>query len=228
MQRSWRAGWTHCRSTWTRHHARPRTASPSPSLGTLRNAQALNELVALRHLSIHNLFGMTAADRPSPARLKHLDALFLHSVPADYASAARKAWTPEIVHGTNLEVSSPRKPGWVAENRDNPLREWDGRPNISSARYKKAVAQYAITRAAVLAALSRGDGAAQLEAIGRDYGQAFNRLDGSRNPFIETVEREELFDALTATVNYAEATLGHTFPPVRAHLIGGLEAVRDW
>jgi hypothetical protein len=182
------------------------------NLGTLRNAR----------------FGMTAAQRPNPARLTHLDALFLHSVPADYARAVRKAWTPEIGHGTHLDVSRPRQPGWVAENRDNPLREWDGRPHISSARYKKAVAQYGITRADVVAALSRGHDVAQLEALGRDYGEAFNRLDGSRNPFIETVEREELFDVLAATVTYAEATLGRAFPQAREHLIDGLETVRDW
>jgi hypothetical protein len=80
----------------------------------------------------------------------------------------------------------------------------------------------------VVAALSRGDDAAQFEAIGRDYGEAFNRLDGSRNRFIETDEREELFEALTATVAYAEATLGRTFPQIREHLIDGLETVRDW
>jgi hypothetical protein len=80
----------------------------------------------------------------------------------------------------------------------------------------------------VVAALSRDHDAAQLEALGRDYGEVFNRLDGSCNQFIETVEREELFEALAASVSYAETTLGRAFPQAREHLVDGLETVRDW
>jgi hypothetical protein len=197
-------------------------------LGTFENADALNELGSLKGLLVANLFGMRAVDCPRPTSLEHLDSLWVYSVPAEYASAVRRAWTPEILNGTDLRVTSPRNPGWVAENRDNPLRDWDGREHISSGRYKKAVVQYRATRAAVLDALSNERVDVQLGLIGRAYGEAFNRLDGSRNHFIETEEREELFAALLATVDFAEATLGREFPDARGQLKEGLESVRSW
>jgi hypothetical protein len=64
--------------------------------------------------------------------------------------------------------------------------------------------------------------------LGRRFGEAFNRLDGTRNPFIETEEREELFEALNAIVDDAEAEYGRTFDATRQHLIAGVESVRHW
>jgi hypothetical protein len=55
-----------------------------------------------------------------------------------------------------------------------------------------------------------------------------NQLDGRRNPFIETEEREELFEALNDIVDAAEAEHGRTFDTARQHLIAGVEGVRDW
>jgi hypothetical protein len=64
--------------------------------------------------------------------------------------------------------------------------------------------------------------------LGRQFGEAFHRLDGDRNPFIETEEREELFDALNAIVDFTEAQSGRAFDGSREHLIAGVEAVRNW
>jgi hypothetical protein len=91
-------------------------------------------------------------------------------------------WRPRIPGGTLVEIAGARKPGWLAEDRDNPLRGWDGRWNISRARFAKATAQYRATRRAVMAEASAGDGelaASRLAQIGRQYAGAFNRL-GSR------------------------------------------------
>ncbi len=102
----------------------------------------------------------------------------------------KKTWMAEIFNGTYVEVTSPREPDWVAENWDNPLWEWDGRWNISASRYRKAVAQYRATRRAVLSALTASNDdraqADQLTGIGRNYGAAFNKLDGTHSPFLET------------------------------------------
>ena len=49
-----------------------------------------------------------------------------------------------------------------------------------------------------------------------------------RNPFIETEEREELFEALNAIVDDAEAEYGRTFDTTRQHLMSGVESVRNW
>jgi len=203
----------------------------SGSLGTFSNAANLNRLPNLKTLFISNLFGMSAADCLLRTSVANLERLVLHSVPAEYAAATRKAWLAEIPNGTFVEITSPRSPNWVAENRNNPLREWDGRAHISSARYRKSVAQYKATRRAVLEELAASrdetDGSRFAE-LGRQFAEAFNQLDGTRDPFIETVERDELFEALDAIVDEAEAEHGRTFDITRQHLIAGVEGVRTW
>ena len=189
--------------------------SLSGNLGTLSSSASLNRLPNLRTL-FNNLFGMSASDCLSTVTVPNMEMLGLHSVPSEYAAAMRKAWTAEIPNGTFVEITSSRMPGWVAENRNNPLREWDGRPHISTARFRKSVAQYKATRRAVLEELAASndetDGSRFAE-LGRQFGEAFNQLDGTRNPFIETEEREELFEALNGIVDGAEAEYGRTWTP---------------
>lgn len=205
--------------------------SLSGNLGTLEDAAALQQMSGLRTLFVQDLFGMSAADRVTIDHLPRLEMLGLYSVPADYAAAMRKAWKPEVANGTCMEIRSPRRPEWVDENRDNPLRDWDGRDHISPVRYRKAVAKYRATRRAVIAALAP-DGVASvtetLTKLGREFADAFNRLDGSRNPFIETEEREELFASLVAAVAAAEAHHGQQFSQAAAALAEGAEEVRTW
>lgn len=198
------------------------------TFGSLRNAGALNELADLRLLSLHDVFGMTAADCPRPDALPHLEYLWIDGVPAEYAAATKRLWRPQIAHGTDLEVRGARKPGWIEENRDNPLRGWDGSEHISPARYRKAVTQYRETRAAVVGALREGADDIRLVTLGAEYAEAFNRLDGPRSPFITTVEREDLFEALAAAVRFAESTLGTSFPGAVDLLHQGAEDVREW
>jgi hypothetical protein len=151
--------------------------SLSGNLGTLNGAAGLNRLRNLKTLFITNLFGMSACDCLSSTAVPELEMLGLHSVPAEYATAMKKTWAAEIPNGTFVEITSPRKPGWVTENRDNPLREWDGRGHISATRYRKSVAQYKATRRAVLEALTahkdETDGS-RLAELGRQFGEAFN------------------------------------------------------
>jgi hypothetical protein len=205
--------------------------SLSGNLGTLRNSASLNRLPRLRTLFINNLFGMSASDCLLTTSVPNMEMLGLHSVPAEYAAAMKRQWTAEVPNGTFVEITSPRKPGWIDENRNNPLREWDGRPHISAARYRKSVAQFKATRRAVLKELATSieelDGSRFVE-LGRQFGEAFNQLDGSRNRFIETEEREELFGALNAIVDDAEADYGRTFDNTRQQLMAGVERVRDW
>jgi hypothetical protein len=200
-------------------------------LGTLEEAGAIQQMCGLRTLFIQELFGMSAADSVTVNHLPRLEMLGLYSVPADYAAAMRKAWKPEIANGTYVDIRSPRKPDWVDENRDNPLRDWDGRDHISPARYRKSVAQYRATRRAVIAALAPDAIASATETLtelGREFADAFNRLDGSRNPFIETEERQELFGALVAAVAAAESHHGRRFSQAAGALADGAEEVRIW
>lgn len=200
------------------------------NLGQLVNAASLNRLSSLRELSINNLFGMSSADCLLPDKTHALEFLGLHSIPREYAVAMRSRWRAEIAHGTSLEITGARRPEWVQENLNNPLRDWDGRDHISSARFKKAVAQFKQTRRAILALLDEPDDATRLgrlTQLGRDYGAAFNRLDG-RSPFIETEEREELYTALEAVLDESEQATGRALSTERAALLTGVDDVREW
>ncbi|GIH73452.1 hypothetical protein [Sphaerimonospora thailandensis] len=199
-------------------------------LGLLSAADGLNELISLRRIHIVDLFGMTKEDRLTPRRVPELESVFLQGIPAEYASAMRTTWRPEIPAGTSVSIYDARKPEWVEENRNNPLRDWDGRDQISTATYKRAVAQFKMTRKAILEALAEEPAdvrSIRMEEIGRAYGEAFNRLD-RRSGFIETVEREELFAALDHIMDEAEALHGPGLGDARDGLVSGVESVRDW
>ena len=200
------------------------------SLGHLANAGGLNQLHSLRELFIADLFGMTKADCLLPERAPDLECLDLHSVPHEYATAMRTRWRLQVAHGTSVDISKARKPEWVRENRDNPLRDWDGREHITAARFKKAVAQFKKTRREVLAVLAPQPDAsslARLADLGREYALAFNRLD-RRSPFIETEEREEFLAALQSVVTEREQDLGRSLSAERTALIAGVDEARSW
>lgn len=198
---------------------------------TLSSASSLNELTSLKHLMLSDVFGMVEADCLLPRRVPALESLQLVSVPAEYATAMRRLWRPEEPQGVYLRVAKPRKPEWLAENLNNPLRDWDGRAQISAAIYKKALAQYKATRRAVLAVLASGHSAdvltPRLVQLGEQFGEAFNELD-ERAGFIETVEREELYDALDAIITEAEAESGADLAWAGKGLTEGCASVRDW
>lgn len=200
------------------------------NFGELVNAASLNHLASLKRLSIHSLLGMGRADCLHPDRVPALEFVGLHNVPYDYATAMRARWRPQAHNGTLVEITGARKPEWLAENLSNPLRDWDGRTHISRTRFAKATAQYKATRRAIMAALAADDSepaASRLAQIGREYAEAFNRLD-SRAPFIETVEREELFAALDLIIADAQATTGKDLTAARQNLIDGADAARNW
>lgn len=204
--------------------------SVSGNFGELTNASSLNQLATLKRLFIDGLLGMGRADCLHPDRVPALELLGLHNIPYDYATEMRARWRPQAPNGTLVDITGARKAEWLAENLSNPLREWDGRAHISRARFAKATVQYKATRRAIMAALHADDGepaASRLAQIGREYAQAFNRLDG-RVPFIETEEREELFDALDLIIANAQATTGKDLAAARQSLIDGVEAARDW
>lgn len=189
----------------------------------LHHAGALNDLPQLQALTMRDLFGMTAQDVLNPDCLQRLERLLLYSVPKVYAQTTRKVWSKQIINGVALEVRQAREDAWVIENRDNPLRDWDGREHISSSAYKHTVEQLRLTRQALRAAADAGGRREAYEVIGRDFGIAINKID-RRRQFIETVQREELFAALQ---HLAEAHCTQTAVAGEA-LHNVLEAVRDW
>ncbi|MFD5034110.1 hypothetical protein ACFWM0_27445 [Streptomyces sp. NPDC058405] len=201
--------------------------SLSGNLGTLTSAAALNQLPWLQGLTISDLFGMDASDCLLPSHVPEVEEVSLYGIPADYAAAMRKTWRPHVRHGVELDVRGARKPEWVAANAANPLRDWDGREHIPRAGYRKALAQYKATRDAFLAEITGGEHHGNIAEIGRAFGAAINALD-SRSSFIETVEREELFDALDFLADEAQTAAGRDLTAARAALIEGVDSIRDW
>lgn len=201
--------------------------SLSGNLGTLTSAGALNHLPQLQALAITELFGMDASDCLLPRHLPELEEVSLYGIPADYAAAMRKAWRPHVRHGVELDVRGARKPEWVAANTAKPLRDWDGSEHIPRAAYRKAVAQYKATRDAFLAEVTGGEHHGNIAEIGHAFGVAFNAMD-SRSRFIETVEREDLFDALDFLADEAQTVAGRDLSAARAALIEGVDSSRDW
>jgi hypothetical protein len=202
----------------------------SGALGRLENAGHLNRLSSLKELAISNLFGMTKSDVLLPARVPTLEWLALHSVPREYGAAMRSVWAPELAKGCLSAITGLRTPEWLAENLDNPLRDWDGREHISAAKFRKSVAQYKTTRQAVLAAIADPATAgvkSRLLELGREFGQAFNKL-AKGDDFIETEEREELFAALMAIPKASGSLSDEGAKEVSDWLAQGLDETRGW
>jgi hypothetical protein len=142
----------------------------------------------------------------------------------------RNGWGPLEPDGTYVRITCGRSPQWVAENRDNPLRCWDGREHITGAQYRKAVSQYKATRRAIVAALAEEDTQAvedRLTQAGREYPEAFNTLS-SRTHFIETMEREELFDALEVLVKGLADHTTLDLALVIEAVEDGMDQTRNW
>ncbi|WP_329184186.1 hypothetical protein [Streptomyces sp. NBC_01428] len=201
--------------------------SLSGNLGTLTSAAVLNQLPRLQGLTIRDLFGMEPTDCLLPRQVPEVEDVSLYGIPADYAAATRKTWRPHMRHGVELDIRGARKAEWVAANAANPLRDWDGREHIPRTSYRKAVTQYKATRDAFLSEIASGEQHGSILEIGRAFGAAFNTLD-RRTGFIETVEREELFDALDFLAGEAQTAAGHDLSTARAALIEGVDSIRDW
>jgi hypothetical protein len=200
-------------------------------LSEMENAVALNRLTGLRKLLLVGYFGMTAADCLTPGGTPDLEDVVMHNVPHEYATAMRRVWRPEAANGTYSYVTGARKPEWVAENKDNPLRDWDNREGVSKSAYKKSIGQFKMTRRQVLAALDEPQTSRleSLRKVGAEYGTAFNAIGlAARDEFIMTEEREELYEALDGVLKAVTAERGMDLTAEREALLDGLDGTRDW
>ncbi|GAB2654885.1 hypothetical protein GCM10027068_38680 [Prescottella soli] len=159
--------------------------------GLLHNLDGLQALPRLATLWICDLFGYAPDHFPGPDELPTLTSLDLDSVPADVAARVRARYkkAPRV----ELTVRRPRKPEWLAENLENPLRHWDGHDGIPRTVAKKA-------RAAFIAALRQvrdesptDENTVIAAATGfLDTIAALNR----KHQFLYTLERDEVIDAV--------------------------------
>ena len=165
--------------------------------GNLINFAKISEFSELEVLTTMDLFGFTADEVPKPESLQKLYMLWMDSLPEDAAKEVKKLYKKRKGEGLDLWITKPRKAEWLAQNLENPFRSWDGAEHITPANAKKAADIYRKTRAAMVKLI---DGAGKdiekdAEALVRDYTESFNKMD-KKKPFIDTVERDEVFTAL--------------------------------
>ena len=159
--------------------------------GNLRNFSAVREFRELTDFSTYDLFGFTADDIPTPEQMPALIWFWMTSLPEDAAKMAKKLWKGK--KGMSLRITKARKPEWLAQNLDNPFRNWDGAEHIPASAAKKAANQYRKTRSELLKLAAASDPNAQKQALEAvtSYTQTFNKMG-----FIETEERDEIYMAL--------------------------------
>ncbi|MFC0212334.1 hypothetical protein ACFFK0_07645 [Paenibacillus chartarius] len=172
--------------------------------GLLTGLRHLRRCSGLQRLNVSDLFGFDVADFPGPEELPQLTWISMDSFPGEAAKVIKDKYKQEPYYHFYLDLTKPRKPEWLAENVDNPFRDWDGREDISEAQLKKVSDLYKKTRRAMIAAVRQSGEAAEadLKSLVIEYTEFFNRFD-ERTGFIETVEREEVFEALEQAIRVA-------------------------
>lgn len=165
--------------------------------GNLINFAKISEFSELEVITTMDLFGFTADEVPKPESLQKLYMLWMDSLPEDAAKEVKKLYKKRKGEGLDLWITKPRKAEWLAQNLENPFRSWDGEEHITPANAKKAADIYRKTRAAMVKLIEAPskDIEKDAEALVRDYTEGFNKMD-KKKPFIDTVERDEVFTAL--------------------------------
>ena len=186
--------------------------------GNLRNFSAVREFRELTDFSTYDLFGFTADDIPTPEQMPALIWFWMTSLPEDAAKMAKKLWKGK--KGMSLRITKARKPEWLAQNLDNPFRNWDGAEHIPASAAKKAANQYRKTRSEFLKLAAASDPNAQKQALEAvtSYTQTFNKMG-----FIETEERDEIYMALCGILDVLPDGILQ-----KAALIEKFEELRDF
>ncbi|UXZ98791.1 hypothetical protein K3169_13435 [Pseudomonas phytophila] len=178
--------------------------------GIVSNLSAIAALAQLQMLSLHDLFGYTAEQFPAPQQLRRLSTLWLSSVPFDVAQNVKKGYKKAAALGLDLSVTQPRKSEWLAENLDNPFRDWDGREEITPAKAKKATTAYKALLSAtrsINASMTADAVQLALSAMVTAYVATFNQID-QRGSVIGTIECEEIHEALAGCLNALVVRMG--------------------
>ena len=177
--------------------------------GNLINFDKVSEFSDLEVLTTMDLFGFTADEVPKPEKLQKLYMLWMDSLPEDAAKEVKKLYKKRKGEGLDLWITKPRKAEWLAQNLENPFRSWDGEEHITPANAKKAADIYRKTRAAMVKLIEAPskDIEKDAEALVRDYTEGFNKMD-KKKPFIDTVERDEVFTALDGILSLIPDELG--------------------
>ncbi|WP_230581902.1 hypothetical protein [Corynebacterium glutamicum] len=173
--------------------------------GYLHNAQHLLHLKELHTLWLYDLFGWSAQQWPgedAQDQMRALEALLMNSIPVDVAQAGKNLMKGRTTAW--VDIRGPRKPEWLAENIDNPLRHWVDNPHIPASTAKKAGNIYKETLRTIRASTKTPDQAPLKETL-RSFIASINQLAAKKN-FIDAGEREDIVVALEKLCEAAEAS----------------------
>ena len=192
--------------------------------GNIDNFAAVADLKKMQQFSTMDLFGFGAEDIPNPDKMKDLSWFWMTSLPEEAAKKIKSLYKKSKADGLDLNISKPRKKEWLAQNLDNPFRSWEGESHIAASTARKAATIYRKTRGEVLKLIEREglEVEISLSAAIKDYTEAFNKMD-TRYSFIETEERENIYEALWAIVDLVPEAMAS-----REKLIAVFEKTRDF
>lgn len=157
--------------------------------GVVKNIQMLGQLSKLQELSVRDLFGFGMEFMDGIAQMPELWELNCESIPKVVGTEIKKKWKGKIAV---LSMIKLRDENWMKENIDNPLRHWDRDEFVPPAAYKKSLQCYKNTRKKLLEAASREE----ILRIAQEYTEEFNKLNKKYQEFIESEERDDIFDAM--------------------------------
>ena len=173
------------------------------------NFSAISALKKLRLLATIEVFGFTGADFPPPEELPSLENVWLDIFPAEVAPVIKKMYKPLVKNGFVLKLTKPRTPEWIAQNLDNPLRNWDGDEGMPKGVAKKAMDIYKKTRKGFVETCQADNENMTKEcmALCRNYITAFNKLH-QKHEFIDTLYCEQICEALDKILTDIAAPAG--------------------
>ncbi|MCM3133146.1 hypothetical protein M3629_10120 [Paenibacillus polysaccharolyticus] len=203
--------------------------------GTVSGIQSIQHLKSLQMFSTNDLFGFDGEQFPDPEMLPELHTLWMSSLPADASKSIKARYRKVAETRIDLDITQPRKPEWLAENLNNPFRDWDGREQIKAVHAKKAAQLYKQSLKRIRELSQRNDYedtlSDQLISFTQEYTQTFNQMD-AKSQWIETIEREEIAGALEGLIDQLEEQLeinqSGSFKINREHLYEVFDQTRDF
>lgn len=157
--------------------------------GTIEAMSAARQLHHLRQLQVTGYYGFSGEDFPAPEDLPELGMLICTDVPKDALDCIRRQYKDR--KAIDLSFGSGRTEAWLKENRDNPLRCWQGREGFPAAKAKRAAKIYKALRQNAMETADTETRRSLFAQAAKD----FYALD-KRGEFLETVELEELHAAI--------------------------------
>lgn len=152
-------------------------------------------LPKLQTLWMFDAFGFDDGDFPPPEKLPLLNYIRFSSVPIEVIQKVKTLYKNQI-EKDNMYLSKGRSKEWLSINLDNPFHSWDGRDGIPASKAKKAFEIYKTLKKEIIEiAKDKKDIEQKLGNAVKEFTESFNAIN-KRSDFIETVEREEIYEIL--------------------------------